>query len=207
MRQGIPFIVSGPSGGGKTTLAKSVLGKLDNLRFSVSCTTRKPRDGEVDGQDYKFISEAEFKKMVHEERFIEHALVHGNLYGTPVDEFENARVSGVDLLLDIDVQGASQIRKKYPEAVFCFVLPPALKVLERRLIERSSDGDIDIDKRLKRAREEMEPSILEEYDYIIINDELDEALESLFSIIVSARCESKRILEKVKSNLLAEEND
>jgi guanylate kinase len=203
MREGIPFIVSGPSGGGKTTLAKSVLTKLDNLRFSVSFTTRKPRDGEVDGQDYRFISEAEFNEMVSQGRFIEHAIVHGNFYGTPVDEFENARVSGVDLLLDIDVQGASQIRKSYPEAVFCFVLPPALRVLEQRLIERKSDGDIDIGKRLARAREEMEPSILEEYDYIIINDELDEALESLFSIIVSTRCESKRILENVKANFLA----
>ncbi len=200
MRQGIPFIVSGPSGGGKTTLAKGVLDKLDNLRFSVSCTTRKPRDGEVDGQDYIFISEADFGKMVSQGRFIEHALVHGNYYGTPVDEFENARVSGVDMLLDIDVQGASQIRKNYPEAVFCFVLPPDLKVLEQRLIERNSDRDIDIGKRLIRAKEEMRPSILEEYDYIIINDELDEALESLFSIIVSTRCESKRMLEKVKSN-------
>ena len=111
MRKGIAFIVSGPSGGGKTTLAKSMLHELDNLRFSVSCTTRTPREGEVDGKDYKFISEAEFEKMVQEDRFIEHAFVHGNYYGTPVDEFEDAKKSGVDLLLDIDVQGASQIKK------------------------------------------------------------------------------------------------
>lgn len=200
MIQGISFIVSGPSGCGKTTLAKGVLDKLDNLRFSVSCTSRKPRDGEVDEQDYRFISEAEFSEMVSQGRFIEHALVHGNYYGTPLDEFENAQITGVDLLLDIDVQGASQIRKSYPTAVFCFVLPPSLEVLERRLIERNSDGDIDINRRLIRAKEEMDPSILEEYDYIIINDELDEALESLSSIIVSTRCESKRIIEKIRAN-------
>ena len=200
MRQGIPFIVSGPSGGGKTTLAKGVLDRLGNLRFSVSCTTRKPREGEVDGRDYRFISEAEFKRMVEEKRFIEHTLVHGNHYGTPVDEFENAKMSGVDLLLDIDVQGASQIRKSYPTAVFCFVLPPSFDVLKERLIERNSDGDNDIDKRLIRAREETEELNSENYDYIIVNDDLNWALECLTSIIVSTRCESKRIVEQVKTN-------
>ena len=205
MRKGIPFIVSGPSGGGKTTLAKGVLEKLDNLKFSVSCTTRKPREGEIDGRDYKFISEAEFNKMVQEGCFIEHALVHGNHYGTPVDEFENAKSSGVDILLDIDVQGASQIRKNYPEAVFCFVLPPSFEILKHRLIDRNrdSDGDSDIDKRLIRAKEEIEGLNSENYNYIIINDNLDEALECLSSIIVSARCKSKRILEKVKANFFS----
>jgi len=205
MRQGIPFIVSGPSGGGKTTLAKSVLDKLGNLRFSVSYTTRKPRDGEVDGQDYRFISETEFSEMVSQGRFVEHAMVHGNFYGTPVDEFENAHVSGVDLLLDIDVQGASQIKAKYPSAVFCFVFPPSFEVLKQRLIDRNrdSDGDSDIDKRLIRAKEEIEGLNSENYNYIIINDNLDEALECLSSIIVSARCKSKRILEKVKANFFS----
>jgi len=122
MIQGISFIVSGPSGGGKTTLAKGVLDKLDNLRFSVSCTSRKPRDGEVDEQDYRFISEAEFSEMVSQGRFIEHALVHGNYYGTPLDEFENAQITGVDLLLDIDVQGGEPDKKKlsHRSLLFCF---------------------------------------------------------------------------------------
>ncbi len=200
MIQGISFIVSGPSGGGKTTLAKGVLDKLDNLRFSVSYTTREPRDGEIDGRDYRFISEAEFQKMVQEERFIEHALVHGNYYGTPLDEFENARTSGVDLLLDIDVQGASQLRKGYPSAVFCFVLPPSFEILKERLIERNSDRDNDIDKRLIRAKEETEELNSENYDYIIVNDNIDQALEHLSSIIVSTRCESKRLVEKVKAD-------
>lgn len=200
MIQGISFIVSGPSGGGKTTLAKGVLDKLDNLRFSVSYTTREPRDGEIDGRDYRFISEAEFQKMVQEERFIEHALVHGNYYGTPLDEFENARTSGVDLLLDIDVQGASQLRKGYPSAVFCFVLPPSFEILKERLIERNSDRDNDINKRLIRAKEETEELNSENYDYIIVNDNIDQALEHLSSIIVSTRCESKRLVEKVKAD-------
>lgn len=203
MIQGISFIVSGPSGGGKTTLAKGVLDKLDNLRFSVSYTTREPRDGEIDGRDYRFISEAEFQKMVQEERFIEHALVHGNYYGTPLDEFENARTSGVDLLLDIDVQGASQLRKGYPSAVFCFVLPPSFEILKERLIERNSDRDNDINKRLIRAKEETEELNLENYDYIIVNDNIDQALERLSSIIVSTRCESKRLVEKVKADFFS----
>ncbi|MEE8043715.1 MAG: guanylate kinase [Thermodesulfobacteriota bacterium] len=203
MIQGISFIVSGPSGGGKTTLAKGVLDKLDNLRFSVSYTTREPRDGEIDGRDYRFISEAEFQKMVQEERFIEHALVHGNYYGTPLDEFENARTSGVDLLLDIDVQGASQLRKGYPSAVFCFVLPPSFEILKERLIERNSDRDNDINKRLIRAKEETEELNSENYDYIIVNDNIDQALEHLSSIIVSTRCESKRLVEKVKADFFS----
>ena len=204
MIQGISFIVSGPSGGGKTTLAKGVLDKLDNLRFSVSYTTREPRDGEIDGRDYRFISEAEFQKMVQEERFIEHALVHGNYYGTPLDEFENARTSGVDLLLDIDVQGASQLRKGYPLAVFCFVLPPSFEILKERLIERNSDRDNGINKRLIRAKEETEELNSENYDYIIVNDNLDQALERLSSIIVSTRCESKRLVEKVKADFFSD---
>ncbi|MEX0999200.1 MAG: guanylate kinase [Thermodesulfobacteriota bacterium] len=200
MRKGIAFIVSGPSGGGKTTLAKSMLHELDNLRFSVSCTTRKPREGEVDGKDYKFITEAEFEKMVQEKRFIEHALVHGHYYGTPVEEFEDAVKSGVDLLLDIDVQGASQIKESCPEAIFCFVMPPTFEILKERLSQRNGNGDIDIEKRLARAKEEMDPAILEEYDFIIINDQLDEALKTIHSIIISTRCQSKRVLERIKDN-------
>ncbi len=204
MRKGIQFIVSGPSGGGKTTLAKTMLDKLENLRFSVSCTTRTPREGEIDGKDYKFISHAEFEQMVDKGQFVEHALVHGNYYGTPLSEFEDAGTSGVDLLLDIDVQGASQIRRNYPNAVFCFVLPPSIEILEERLVERNSNGEVDIQRRLDRAREEVAPSILEEYDYIIINDELDKALEAMFSIIVSTRCQSSRIIDKIKASFLAE---
>ena len=204
MRKGISFIVSGPSGGGKTTLAKSMLDKLDNLRFSVSCTTRKPREDEIDGKDYTFISEDEFNDMVKQERFVEHAFVHGNYYGTPLDEFESSQSTGVDLLLDIDVQGAAQIKQNYPDAIFCFVLPPSILILKERLVERNSNGEIDIDRRIERAKEEVAPSILEEYDYIIINDNLEAALDAMQSIIVSARCDSKRVVEKVKKNFLIE---
>jgi guanylate kinase len=201
MRKGIAFIVSGPSGGGKTTLARSVLHELDNLTFSVSCTTRTPRRGEVDGTDYKFVSKEAFEDMVNQNKFVEHALVHGNYYGTPAEEFENAEKSGVDLLLDIDVQGASQIKKTYPEAIFCFVMPPTFEILKERLSKRNTNGGIDIDKRLKRAKEEMDPLILEEYDYIIINDDLNEARDVIHSIIVSTRSESKRVLENLKNGI------
>lgn len=199
MRKGIAFIVSGPSGGGKTTLAKSALHDLDNLRFSVSCTTRTPREGEIDGKDYKFISKTDFESMVGDKDFVEHAFVHGHYYGTPVDQFEDAKESGVDLLLDIDVQGASQIKESYPDAIFCFVMPPSFEVLKERLNKRNSNGDIDIERRLTRAKEEMDPSVLKEYDYIIINDELNQALDTIHSIIVSTRCESKRVLEKLEA--------
>lgn len=201
MRKGIAFIVSGPSGGGKTTLARSALHELDNLSFSVSCTTRSPRKGEVDGKDYKFVSKEKFEDMVNQKRFVEHALVHGNYYGTPAEEFENAEKSGVDLLLDIDVQGASQIKKTYPEAIFCFVMPPTFEILKERLRKRNTNGEIDIDKRLQRAKEEMDPLILEEYDYIIINDDLNEAQDVIHSIIVSTRNESRRVLENIKDSL------
>ncbi len=128
--------------------------------------------------------------------------MHGNYYGTPISEFEDAVSTGVDLLLDIDVQGASQIRKSYPDAVFCFVLPPTIEILRDRLTQRSNNGEIDINKRLERAKEEVAPSILQEYDYIIINDDLDEALEAMYSIIVSARCQTERVIDKINSRFL-----
>ena len=117
-----------------------------------------------------------------------------------MDELEDAKKSGVDLLLDIDVQGASQIKKTYPEAIFCFVMPPTFEILKDRLSKRNGNGEIDIDKRLARAKEEMAPSVLEQYDFIIINDQLEEALETIHSIIISTRCQSKRVLEKIKAN-------
>ena len=196
MREGNIFIVSGPSGGGKTTLVERVLQDLNDLRFSVSCTTRKPRAGEVNGKDYIFVTENEFKKMIDEDKFAEYANVHGHMYGTPLAELESAAKSGVDLLLDIDVQGARQIRQRFGRGVYCFVLPSSFELLRARLLERGSENRGEIEKRLSEAGKEIED--IDNYDYIIINDELDRALESLVSVIISARCRKEKSIGIIK---------
>ena len=195
MREGIIFIISGPSGGGKTTLVKKVLERTDNLEFSVSCTTRAPRKGETEGKDYRFVSEQEFNTMVEKGEFAEYAEVHGHFYGTPLAEFERARHAGIDLILDIDVQGARQIREKYDSAVYCFVLPSSFKILKNRLAERGSEKRSEIEKRLSDARQEIED--IDYYDYIIVNDSLDEALTSLTSVINATRCEYERVMVRI----------
>lgn len=191
MREGIIFIISGPSGGGKTTLTGKVMEELENLRFSVSYTTREPREGEVDGEDYRFVSKEEFMDMVRENKFAEYANVYGHLYGTSLDQIEMAKKTGIDLILDIDVQGARQIREKYTSGVFCFVVPSSFEDLRKRLTDRGSEGDLEIDKRLSVAREEMEE--MKYYDYIINNDDLDRAVRSLKDIILSKRSENERV--------------
>jgi guanylate kinase len=196
MAEGAIFIISGPSGGGKTTLVKKILSNTNDLRFSVSYTTREPREGEVNGDDYIFVTEKEFRAMVERGEFAEYAEVHEHMYGTPKAELERAKASGLDLILDIDVQGAGQIKKKYGLGVYCFVLPSSFDILRERLIERKSENPEEIEERLLDAQKEMEE--IENYDYIIINDELDEAVECMASIISSARCRRERVLEKVK---------
>ncbi len=196
MREGNIFIVSGPSGGGKTTLVERVLRDLDNLKFSVSCTTRKPRAGEVNGVDYVFVTEYEFNKMIDEDKFAEYADVHGHMYGTPLSELESAAKSGVDLLLDIDVQGARQIRQRFDRGVYCFVLPSSFELLRSRLLERGSENRGEIEKRLSDAGKEV--ADIDNYDYIIINDELDRALECLVSVIIAARCRKEKSIEIIK---------
>jgi guanylate kinase len=193
MREGILFIVSGPSGSGKTTLTRRVIGMVDNLRFSVSCTTRPPRPGEVDGVDYRFVSEDEFDEMIRGGKLAEWAVVHGNRYGTPIEELNRAKSSGVDLIMDLDVQGARNIRSRYGGGVFIFVLPSSFEALRERLIERRSEEPYEIKKRLDNAKREMEE--IEFYDYIIINDSLDKALEDLASIVRAERCRGERVLK------------
>ncbi|MGD9652907.1 MAG: guanylate kinase [Candidatus Dadabacteria bacterium] len=201
MREGILFIVSGPSGGGKTSLVKEALTRIRNLAFSVSVTTRKPRDGEVDGKDYTFVSEETFKEMLGQGKFAEYANVHGNLYGTPLAELENARKSGVDMILDIDIQGARQIKEKYGEGVFCFVLPSSFEILKERLIDRGSEKTGDLEKRLTEAKREMEE--INNYDYIIINDSFDEAFDCISAVIKSARCEYSRVADRIGKDYFA----
>lgn len=201
MREGILFIVSGPSGGGKTSLVKEALTRIRNLTFSVSVTTRKPRDGEVNGKDYTFVGEETFKEMLGQGKFAEYANVHGNLYGTPLAELENARKSGVDMILDIDIQGARQIKEKYGEGVFCFVLPSSFEILKERLTCRGSEKTGDLEKRLTEAKREMEE--INNYDYIIINDSFDEAFDCISAVIKSARCEYSRAAERIGKDYFA----
>ena len=196
MREGILFIVSGPSGSGKTTLTRRVVKMVDNLRFSVSYTTRRPRPGETDGVDYRFISKEQFENMVRNGEFVEWATVHGNLYGTPIEELERAKFSGVDLILDIDVQGASSIKGKYSSGVYVFITPSSVAALKDRLVERK-EGVAEITKRLENARKEMGEICL--YDYIIINDSIDDALGNLASVIRAERCKRERVITSLKA--------
>ncbi len=178
-------MISGPSGSGKTTLVTRVLSNMENLRFSVSYTTRSMRAGEVCGEHYEFVSREEFQSMVKQGFFAEWAEVHGNFYGTPRSGIEKWIETGVDVILDIDVQGARRLRGVFEDAAFIFVVPPSLEVLERRLRDRKSEEEGDISIRLGIAKEEVACSKC--YDYIIINDEADVAARRIETVILSQR--------------------
>lgn len=179
------FIISAPSGSGKSTLVNEVLRHLPGLEFSVSYTTRAPRGSEKSGREYYFVSRQEFERMIEGNEFLEYADVFGNYYGTCKSFLRNATSQGKDLLLDIDVQGAEQIKKKLPEAVSIFVLPPNRKELELRLRHRSLDSEQVIERRLATATREIEN--YEKYDYILVNDRLEPSVESLKSILQAVR--------------------
>ncbi len=193
-RPGIVFIVSAPSGAGKTTLTREVLSIYPEMSLSVSCTTRTPRDGETPGKDYDFVSEAVFKRMLAAGDFAEWAEVHGKLYGTPRRMLERRLRGGGDVLLDIDVQGARQIRRHYTSAVSIFVLPPSLDELRRRLAGRGTDARKTIDQRWNNARHEIQE--IQGYDYFIINRDVDEAVKQLAAVIAAERLKVCRYTQK-----------
>src|SRR6266540_7004045 len=184
-RRGALIVVSAPSGAGKTTLCHEVRQMIPDLFYSFSYTTRVPRPGEVTGKDFHFVTEAEFLEMREREEFAEWAEVHGNHYGTPVTALEGALRRGLDVLLDIDTHGARQLRQRYPEAVTVFIMAPSLAELEARLRERKSDAAGEIARRLVQARAEM--AQWREYDYLIINRDVKEAVERLATIIQGER--------------------
>ncbi len=190
-RRGTLFVVSAPSGAGKTTLCREIRLRLPDLAYSVSVTTRPPRPGEIDGADFRFVGSPEFRAMLARGEFAEWATVHGNLYGTRARALEDALATGRDVLLDIDTQGAAQLRARYPDAVLIFILAPSVKELEQRLRERRSDMDADIERRLVRAREEI--ALWRQYDYLIVNRDVKEAMEQLESIILAERCRVARL--------------
>jgi guanylate kinase len=174
------IVITGPSGCGKSTLANLMLEELENVAFSVSYTTRKKRETEVEGEDYHFVSPETFEEMIQESKFVEWAKVHGNYYGTPKSALEKKASDG-ELLLDIDVQGAAQVRERHADAVFVFILPPLYPELRKRLEKRGQDSESSIRERLGMAREEIKR--YREFDYLVVNDDLSRAAEELKSII------------------------
>jgi guanylate kinase len=191
------IVVSAPSGAGKTTVLARVLRDLGGIRFSVSHTTRPPRGAERDGVEYHFVDRAAFDRLRGEGRLLEWAEVHGNLYGTAVEEIERASGAGVDVLLDLDVQGAAQVRERIPEAVTVFVLPPSYEVLEGRLRGRGQDDEATIRRRLAAAGREIDA--FEKYDFVIVNDDLEACVEELKSIVRAARCRVAVVSERARA--------
>lgn len=191
MERGNVFIISAPSGTGKTTILKRVIADMQNIAFSVSHTTRPPRSGEREGDDYFFVDRAAFEAMRMEDIFLEWAEVHGNFYGTSRNAMELSLSQGKDIVLDIDVQGARQLRKKMgKEAVFIFIAPPSLDELENRLRKRSTDSESVIQTRLQNARRELADINL--YDYVMVNDLLENGVQVLRSIIIAERSRKRR---------------
>jgi len=184
-RKPLVYIISAPSGSGKSTLTNEVLKLVPNLVFSISYTTRAPRGSEQDGKQYHYVSLEEFDRMVREGEFLEHATVHGKCYGTARQFLREAGKAGHDLLLDIDVQGAAQIKNNLTDAISIFVLPPDRKTLEWRLRNRGENREKDIKRRLEDAKREIEE--YDKYDYVLINDQLEKSIERLEAIVLSER--------------------
>ena len=201
-QQGILVVVSGFSGAGKGTLMRELLKRYDNYALSVSATTRTPREGEKDGQEYFFVSKEEFLKMIEEQRLIEYAQYVNHYYGTPKDYVEEKLASGKDVILEIEIQGAMKIKEKIPEAVLIFVTPPSVDELRRRLEGRGTETQEVIESRLSRAAEEAEG--MEDYDYLLVNDDLEECVNELHRIISSERCKTQRNTEFI--NRIQEES-
>ena len=190
-RRGILFIISAPSGTGKTTLCKQLVANIPGLWHSVSYTTRTPRPGEEHGREYYFTDDTTFQAMIDRHEFVEWARVYGHLYGTPRRMVADKIEQGIDVLLEIDVQGALQVKKKFDDAVSIFILPPSMTVLRQRLLTRASDSSEEIQRRLQKVKEEVWS--YREYAYIVRNDDLTRSLQDLESIFLGERLKTKRL--------------
>lgn len=201
MSGGFLLVLSGPSGSGKGTVSQAMLKKNKEIVFSTSVTTRTPRPGEVNGENYFFVSKNKFETMVENDELLEHAFVHTNYYGTPkkfvFDEIENGEI----VLLEIDVQGALQIKKKYKEAVFIFLIPPTMEELKNRLIKRDTESEDEINTRFKNAFRELD--FVGEYDYFVVNDQVSQAVIDIENIIAAEKLRVKRHKD-IKSEVLKE---
>lgn len=190
MSRGFLLIISGPAGTGKGTVCNELLKRNDDIVFSVSATTRKPRIGEIDGVNYHFIEEEEFETMIEKDEFLEHAYVHTNHYGTPKDLVMDHIDKGEIVLLEIDVQGALQVKENYSEAVFIFLLPPTMEELKNRIVKRGTESEEDINRRFENAFKELD--FVGEYDYFIVNDKLEDAVANVEAIIKAENLRVKR---------------
>ena len=186
MRRGKTFIICGPSGVGKGTVVARLLASDPKLYFSVSATTRPPRPGEVDGKHYHFLSREQFQRWIDEDAFLEHAEFVGNLYGTPKLYVDKAMDHGRDVILDIEIQGAEQVHRRRPEAIRIYVAPPSWAELERRLIGRGTEDMEKVRRRLERGKEEF--AVARDFDYFVINDTVDRAVEELRAILLAEHC-------------------
>lgn len=200
LTKGSLFIVSAPSGAGKTTLCKELCKSMPRLKHSVSYTTRTRRKGERDKVHYFFVNRTEFRKMIEKGEFAEWAVVYGNFYGTSIRKIEELKNKGYDIILDIDIHGAMQMKQKYNDAVYVFILPPSIKVLQKRLRGRMSDSDDTIKERLAEAKDEMRN--YRNYDYVIVNDDINSALLELEAIIKAARARTEKIDHTLIGKLL-----
>ena len=181
MKKGKLFVISGPSGTGKGTICERIINENDDVALSVSMTTREPREGEIDGVNYYFVSDDEFQKVIDEDGFLEYACVYRHSYGTPKQAVLSKLEQGIDVILEIDTQGAMNIKKKYPEGVFIFIKPPSLQELRHRIESRGKDDQETIELRLSEAEKEM--GLIDEYDHCVVNDDLDEAVEKVRNIM------------------------
>ncbi|NCB50976.1 MAG: guanylate kinase [Clostridia bacterium] len=193
------FLISGPSGVGKSTVISKVMAIRDDVCFSISVTTRAPRQGEVEGQDYFFVSQVEFDEMISGGLLLEHAEYVGNRYGTPSEYVLKKRDAGLSVILDIEVQGAAAVKEKMPGAVMVFILPPGAKELECRLRSRNTDSEEKVQERLMQAKRECEKA--HSYDYIVVNDDPDIAAKELDSIITAEKCRTAERLNYIKEVL------
>ncbi|KUP07057.1 guanylate kinase [Bacillus coahuilensis m2-6] len=201
--KGLLIVLSGPSGVGKGTVRKEIFSQDDTkFEYSISMTTRKPREGEVHGMDYFFHSREEFEQLIEEEKLLEYAEYVGNYYGTPVDYVRQTMDEGKDVFLEIEVEGARQVREKFPEALFIFLAPPSLSELENRIIGRGTETKELIENRMKEARKEL--IMMDLYDYVVENDHVESAVQKIKSIVVAEHCKRERIQGRYKKMLEAE---
>lgn len=194
MQKGLLIVISGASGTGKGTVCKKLLADLPEVAYSISATTRTPRPGEVDGREYYFLSKDEFQTWIAEEKFLEYANVYGNFYGTPINKIEERLNRGEDIILEIDVQGALSVKRKCPEGVYIFLLPPSLEELKNRIEGRGTETPESLSRRLKNAVAEIKIGL--QYDYVVVNDTIDNASAQIKAILTAERCKVARNTEK-----------
>ena len=190
--KGLLIVVSGPSGTGKGTICKRIENDLDNIKISVSMTSREPRKNEVNGKDYYFVTKEEFERSIKNNKFLEYAIVHsGNYYGTPKSKIEDYINNGISVILEIDIQGALKVKELIKDAIFIFIMPPSMEILKERLINRNSETEDKIIERFKTAYKELNE--YKKYNYVVVNDDLEETVDKVKSIILAEKCRVDRI--------------